>query len=243
MSSLPQAGEGRVGDGSALGPIAHAACETARILPERFAHVSACEPASIAELRDEPFPGDVASPMVSMKPKATCKATRRRPLPRREGAPTEPSGEGAQAGSQRPTASIRIQESFLGDVYEREVLSWLTLADMAASAIRAGKRPPVVPTRVIGQHKLQPWARGIIWDCRDPQDCRPVARSDRHTVFPGKRQINREAIRRVAALLDWHDQDIVDQIGEGGIEVRSDCELDIVLAFHHESLLQDVALA
>jgi hypothetical protein len=243
LSTPPQAGEGRVGDGAPLGPIAHAACESARILPERFAHPSACEPASITQLWDEPFPGDIASPMASMKPKSASKALRRRPLPRKEGEADEPPANSQQAESQRPVGNIRIEELFLGDVYALEVLTWLTLADTAAAAIRAGRRPPKVPTRVIGQHKLQPWARDTVWDCRDPTDCRPVARSTRDTVFPGKRQIDRAAIRQVAALLGWHDHDIVDQIGEGGVEVRSDCALDIVLAFHHESLLQEVALA
>ena len=128
-------------------------------------------------------------------------------------------------------------------MYEGEVLTWFALADVAAAAIREGRRPAPVPTRVIGQERLQPWARGVVWDCRDPMACVPVARSTRHTAFPGKRQLDRDAVRRVAALLDWHDGDIIDQIGEGGVEVRSDCTLDIVLTFHHDSLLQEMEMA
>ena len=47
--------------------------------------------------------------------------------------------------------------------------------------------------------------------------------------------------RRRARLA--RDRDIVDQIGEGGIEVRSQCSLDIVLAFHHLGLRENLAPA
>ena len=83
------------------------------------------------------------------------------------------------------------------------------------------------------------WARDVVWDCASPQDCRPVSRSDRHTVFPGRRQVDRAALRRVAADLGWHDQDIVDQVGEGGVEVRSSCPLETILAFHHRGVLDE----
>ena len=125
-------------------------------------------------------------------------------------------------------------------VYEGEVLSWLALADAAAAAIRAGHKPPPVPTRVISQDQLQHWARGVVWDCHDPASCKPVQRSTRHTTFPGERQLDRAAVRRIAAALGWHDDDIVDQIGEGGVEVRLECSIDIVLAFHHDSLLHEI---
>eukprot|EP00965_Chrysotila_dentata_P001227 39930-Pleurochrysis_carterae.AAC.1 len=60
------------------------------------------------------------------------------------------------------------------------------------------------------------WARGVVWDCTDPDDCTPVRRSNRHTEFPGRRQINRAALRAAAAEMRWHDEDIVDQAVEGG---------------------------
>eukprot|EP00965_Chrysotila_dentata_P121354 4012245-Pleurochrysis_carterae.AAC.1 len=80
------------------------------------------------------------------------------------------------------------------------------------------------------------WARGTVWDCSDPTDCRPVQRSSRSTKFAGERQLDRAALRRAAEVLDWQDHDIVAQAGEGGVEVRSDCELLTVLAFHHPGL-------
>ena len=90
---------------------------------------------------------------------------------------------------------------------------------------------------------MQPWAREYVWDCRDPLDCRPVSRSTRHTTFPGARQLDRTAVRETAARMRWHDADLIDQIGEGGIEVRSDCSRDTVLVFHHPSLFDELPSA
>eukprot|EP00965_Chrysotila_dentata_P091143 3009273-Pleurochrysis_carterae.AAC.1 len=87
------------------------------------------------------------------------------------------------------------------------------------------------------------WARGTVWDCADPADCRPVRRSDRSTRFAGPRQLNRSAIRAAAEALAWDDHDIVSQAGEGGVEVRSECELLTVLAFHHPGLLAQAQAA
>ena len=243
---LPTIVEGFVSEGFALGPTAHSACEAARSVPTRFSHADHSIPAPLDSLRDEPFPGDLSAPVVSSKPTSTCKAMRRRRLPHPlavcqwVGCCSDPTPKPAPASE-----PIAIQALFLEGVYEAQVVSWLALADTAAAAIRSGAHPPHVPTRVIGQDQLQPWARGTIWDCitHGHLDCRPVQRSTRHTAFPGKRQVDRPAVRRVADLLGWHDQDIVDQVGEGGIEVRSDCTLDIVLTFHHASLLRDIGLA
>eukprot|EP00965_Chrysotila_dentata_P041933 1391195-Pleurochrysis_carterae.AAC.1 len=62
-------------------------------------------------------------------------------------------------------------------------------ADAAVAALRARAEGadvavPDVPTRVLGQELLQPWARGVVWDCRDPARCAPVQRSSRGTQFP-----------------------------------------------------------
>ena len=149
----------------------------------------------------------------------------------------------ALPGHIRARGGVEIAELFLPGVYETEVLGWFELADEAAAAIRAGEAPPAVPLRIIEQDRMPEWARGIVWDCEDPCDCRPVQRSTRHTLFPGEQQLDREAVRRVAALLDWDDADIIGQIGEGGVETRADCELVTSLVFHHDSLLQEVRRA
>eukprot|EP00965_Chrysotila_dentata_P105566 3486478-Pleurochrysis_carterae.AAC.1 len=72
---------------------------------------------------------------------------------------------------------------------------------------------------------------------------RPVERSTRHTDFEGARQIDRGALRAAAAAMQWADTDIVEQAGEGGVEVRSCCELLTVLAFHHHGLVSQAAAA
>ena len=79
----------------------------------------------------------------------------------------------------------------------------------------------------------------MVWDCSRPHACLPVHRSDRTTIFPGLRQVDRQALRKVAADLGWHDTDIPDQVGEGGVEVRSNCPLETVLAFHHRGVLDE----
>eukprot|EP00965_Chrysotila_dentata_P084581 2791862-Pleurochrysis_carterae.AAC.1 len=63
---------------------------------------------------------------------------------------------------------------------------------------------------------MAPWARGVVGDCRDPTRCEPVRRFTRDTTFPGRRQIDRAELRRMARELAWHDEDIIAQAGEGG---------------------------
>eukprot|EP00965_Chrysotila_dentata_P160339 5294272-Pleurochrysis_carterae.AAC.2 len=65
----------------------------------------------------------------------------------------------------------------------------------------------------------------------------------RATTFPGARQIDREALRREAQRLEWADADIVEQVCGGGVELRADCELLTVLAFHHPGLARQAAAA
>eukprot|EP00965_Chrysotila_dentata_P260588 6213958-Pleurochrysis_carterae.AAC.2 len=90
---------------------------------------------------------------------------------------------------------------------------------------------------------LAPWAREVVWDCADPANCVPVQRSMRSTTFEGPRQIDRATLRAAAAQLSWEDEDIVLQVGEGGVEVRSECEPLIVLTFHHPGLVEQAAAA
>ena len=71
-------------------------------------------------------------------------------------------------------------------VKQAEVASWLRLADEAAAKLRAGQPATRPATRIITQAQMQPWARGVVWNCADPRDCRPVVRSDRDTVFRGE---------------------------------------------------------
>jgi hypothetical protein len=67
--------------------------------------------------------------------------------------------------------------------------------------------------------------------------------STRHTVFPGKRQMDRAAFRRAAAEVGATDKDIVAQAGEGGVESRSACELTTELHTHAPGLWERPAAA
>ena len=99
---------------------------------------------------------------------------------------------------------------------------------------------------VIEEHERPAWARGIVWNCRDPNKCVPVTRSTRHTDLGesrGVRSIDRAAMRRIAQELGWGDDDILGQVGEGGAESRSECEALTVLAFHHPGLTAEPAAA
>ena len=102
---------------------------------------------------------------------------------------------------------------------------------------------PKVETVVIRQHEMPEWARDIVWDCTTPHDCHPVQRSDGSTRFAAKKQINREQFLNMAREVDNLDNEIVSQIGGGGVESDSECELITVLAFHHGGLLKEFGAA
>ena len=142
----------------------------------------------------------------------------------------------------RAKGAVQVQDLFHPGLYDSEVGRWRELASLAAQALIAGRAPPHVPTVVLEQWQQPQWARGIVWDTRSPSRCIPVKRSDRQTVFPGGKQLDREQVRKVAAELDWDsiDPDLINQIGEGGIETRSECELITVLTFHHDSLIREL---
>ena len=84
------------------------------------------------------------------------------------------------------------------------------------------------------QSSLVPVERGYVWDTRDPEDCRP---SDIDTPYPGRRQIDGRAFRRVARELGCLDEDIIGQVGGGGVESRSRCELTTKLLHAHAPAL------
>eukprot|EP00965_Chrysotila_dentata_P075288 2486405-Pleurochrysis_carterae.AAC.1 len=90
---------------------------------------------------------------------------------------------------------------------------------------------------------MEEWARGVVWDCTDPDKCIPVQRSSRDTRFPGRRQVDSAVLRAAAAELRWDDEDIVGQAGGEGMKARSACELITVLAFHHPGLLEQAPAA
>ena len=233
---------GRIADGHLLGADVAAACEEARHDPPKWASLRNRRPASIASLRAEPFPGDLFHPHTSSKP-PIARAARLRAQREAEAAASAACGTAADRSRRLSTGPVHISQLFLPGIYDDIVTPWMEHADLAFAGILAGRPINRPPTVTIGQHQMEPWARSIIWDCQNPSACAPVERSTRSTIFPGRRQLDRAAFRRVAADLSWHDIDIVQQAGEGGVECRSHCPLDTVLSFHHPSLVAEYAAA
>ncbi len=233
---------GRVADGWQLDAMVAAACEAARREPPRFASLRNRRPEAQQALRRQELPGDLHDPPTSAKPQGE----RQRRLARERAQPASQEVE-EQARARRARMAqgpISVGQLYLDGAYE-EVQGWLQQADAAAAALREGRTPPAVPTVRLGQERMQPFARGVVWDCSDPADCRPVEQSTRDTVFPGRRQIDRAALRAAADELGWRDvdADILDQMGEGGLEPRSACELETVLAWHHTGVNGNVEAA
>ena len=223
---------GRVADGASLSDDVAALCDDARHVAPRFASLRNRRAAAEATLRHEAMPGELHCSRAPTMPGAREAASHASRLEDQCRA-CEGDALRTMRAERMAQGPIAVAELYLDGVYESEITSWLRLADAAAARLKAGKAAPRVPSRVVGQHQMQPWARGVVWDCRDPAACVPVARSGRHTTFRGRRQLDRAALRRIAEELGWHDTDIVLQAGEGGVEVRSQCALETVLSFHH----------
>ena len=148
----------------------------------------------------------------------------------------------------RHRARVSIEQLFLPGVYKERVESWFDLVDAAINTPRAlesgaGAPAPSVETRVIEQRKMAPFARGIVWDCADRDDCVPVARSTADTKFPGDKQLNRAGLWLMAETLGETENEAIRAACGGGVETHSDCELITVLAFHHPGLFAEVEAA
>ena len=197
---------GRVADGFLGSPLVRAAVERARASPPKWASFRNLQPASADELRTRVMPDLTPhnQPTAAKPP------------------PSQPQAAARLAAFRRHLGrNVHVQDLWLPGKYEA-LLAWLAKA-------RAGRR---MPRLVFTQDDLVPLARGLIWDCRDPDNVVPLEPSTRDTVFPGARQMDRAAFRAAAAEVGSLDADIVGQAGEGGCEVRSDCALDTVLESH-----------
>ena len=196
----------------------------------------------------EPFPpGLHIKPDPSRHPK---KKPLGKPLPQQAQAPATPGAEEPH----RPPGPIAIEQLYSPGVYAKKVRQFFSECDDAFIALqdrlRGSERDiPRVNTVVIKQDEQPTWARGIVWDCSDRDNCLPVERSDASTKFAATMQINRANIRRMAAEVGGHHEhkELVDQICNGscngGVESGSDCELITVLAFHHSGLLKEIGEA
>ena len=140
---------------------------------------------------------------------------------------------GAEGSAERPKGNIAIEGLYLPGIYASEVQGWLDKAASALTALLRGDKVPTVPTLVLTEDHMAPWARGSVWDCSDRLKCEPVQRSTAATPIAGAKRLDPTAFQKMAADLNWPDADIVRQVGGGGIESNSACEPLTVLAWHH----------
>ena len=201
---------GYITDGPSLSAPVRAAVEDARTRRRKWASFANLEPASTDELR--------AAPMPNLLPQAG-----RTEWP---GPPSQPGADERLAEFRATLGrNIAITDLWLPEEWRR-FQAWMAKARRGVSQKSA----------IFPQSSLQPLARGFVWDTRNPDDCIPMQPSDEHTRFPGKRQINREAFCRMAAEVGSRDADILGQVGRGGVESRSRCELTSELHSHAPGL-------
>ena len=222
---------GLIANGIELAPTIQAAVNLQRWAPLRFAALKHRVPESMDKLANEALPGNLHRAMIATSSKSKS-LKRGREFPT-ENSAKEFTSAALLAPPKTPSEAIPIEMLFWPGVYQL-IEGFYAQVREAAKAIIRGERPPNVETVVLPQEAMPSWARGIIWDCRDRNRCVPMQRSDRFTIFPGARQIDRAAIRQAARDLAWEDKDIINQIGEGGIETRSQCPLTTVLSWHHK---------
>ena len=218
--------------GPAMEPRVRAAIESARLAPPRHASSRRLEAASVDELHARPYQ--------CIPPRSRARTTSARVA----GQPhhSAPDATASAAYARRPTGAISLRQLFKSADTYRAVIQWIADATAAMADLAAGKRARGPPTLVVTQDELEEWARGIIWDTRDPDNCVPYPPSDETTEMPGP-QINREIFRAWAAELNITDEEIVAQVGYGGVEAQALVSLDMVLTFHHKGLVEEFAAA
>ena len=212
--------------GPALPPAVRARVEAARAAPPRHASLRNLAEATPEELRQTAMP-HLPAVVSEQRPPPTAAAW---------------GAERAGPQAERPSGRFGIAQLFLPGVFER-VEAWRRLAEVAMRDIAAGRPAQPPATLTIPQTELQPWARGLIWDTRDPTDCQLVAPSTEDTPPVCARSLDRRQLRAAAARLAWPDHDLLGQCGRGGIESRSECSGDTVLAFHHVGIVDHYAAA
>ena len=238
---------GRIAHGRQLHPSLAEHVDARRRSVADFASLRNLEAEPVANLRLERFPAGLRiEPGPEKKPrkrKLSRALPRTTPPANMEGGVSAPSPAPAP-----PEGPIAIEQLFLPGVYTDRIESWFDLVDGAINAPRARKlgsraSAPSVETRVIEQHEMAPFARGIVWDCADRNNCVPVARSTADTKFPGDKQLNRAGLWLMAEVLGETEDEVIRAACGGGVEMQSDCELITVLAFHHPGLFDELEAA
>lgn len=224
---------GAVRHGRELSPELNAAVQAASCQPSGFASIRNLDHASEAQLWRTPLP-DVRSMAAALAPPPF--QARRLVWDGREDwralVPLAPHGP------------ISL-EQLVGSTNLQRWEAYLAATQQAFDALRAGKPFRVPGEFVLREEELPSWAQGVVWDCEEPSNCRPVQLSTAETPVAGRRQVNRARIREVAAALAWDavDPDIVQQLGHGGAELRSAAPLHTTAKWHHSGVAQHFSTA
>jgi hypothetical protein len=139
-----------------------------------------------------------------------------------------------------PPRPIHIRQLYFHGIYAeiREELMAHS-AGIAAALQRQGTVVPKRAARIWRAESCQPaWARGVVWDCTDPEDCVPLQPNTAED--PPADAINREFFQRWATRLRWGDADMLEQVTESGVESRSGLELATVIMGHHGGLRNNI---
>lgn len=139
---------------------------------------------------------------------------------------------------------IRL-EDIIGVARLADWHAYLEKCQVAFDCLMTSRSVPPPGDFAICQDDISSWARPFVWDCENPADCSPVLRSSRETVFEGEKQVDGSGGPRVAERLCWDqvDPDIVQQVCEGGAELRSEAPLHTTACWHHPGLLEHFATA
>lgn len=245
---------GRITDGLQLHPAISAAVTREAQAALRFSSFRCLKPASASELFAAPLPSprQLAAQIKAMSQPDDA--------PRPQVPPAWQSAAPCAAFPFRtPCEKWRAHFPSVppGPVHFRHVcgkrwepfLQWMNDATACLKARSAGRAAADPGPFRIHQSEVPIPYRHTVWDfrrcsihCQRTDHCGgPISRSTRDTVFPAAKQASRAAFRFVAEQMGWDevDPDIVQQHGEGGVELRSDNGLLFEVSLHHMGTYAD----
>lgn len=229
---------GRVSEGPRLHPYVASACAEAREASPRFATLGSLPAATDRELDGSPVPSmpSMFSPSppehdddVSSEESSSASETSL------EEWQNPPDGPLLLSSIPKPGSWIRM-------------LRWWDKAELCMREYAEGRRGVDPGECRVTQRQIRRFARGRVYDARDPHNVVALQPSTRHTGaedYPGPRVLDRAAWRATAARHGWAriDPDILNQVGEGGCESRSGRPLVTRLILHHRGLLDSFEVA
>ena len=140
--------------------------------------------------------------------------------------PEKPRWVAASRPKGAPQGRIHISMLYLPGVWD-DIEKWIKkLSPMCLTTKLA--------VRQYGQDQMPAWARGIIWDTSNPEDCVPMVPYSE--ADPPVQEVNGTFFHDWGELLDHPDEDMVAQVTKTGVEGRSQCEMTTVLVGHHGGL-------